>query len=107
MAVTEALAGRAGSNLEGGLDECAAAAAAALGVGGLRGWSGAERAMFRRFSPLVLALPGLSAWRRDERSALARLIRVKGGKREADFVALFDAHRRLRRGLLRLAERGA
>ena len=103
MAVTEALAERAGSDVERGLDECAAAAAAALAVRDLRRWSPAERAMFRRFSPLVLALPGLAGWSRDERIALARLIRVKGGRRESDFVALFDAHPRLRRALLRLA----
>ena len=106
MAVTEALAQRAGSDVERALDACTAEAAAALAVRDLRRWGRAERAMFRRFSPLVVALPGLAAWSRAERNALARLIRVKGGARESDYVRLFDAHPRLRRALLRLAGRG-
>jgi len=30
-------------------------------------------------------------------------VRAKGGRRESDFVRLFDSHRRLRRAMLRLA----
>jgi hypothetical protein len=30
-------------------------------------------------------------------------VKAKGGRRESDFVRLFDRHRRLRRAVLRLA----
>jgi hypothetical protein len=50
----------------------------------------------------VLCLPGLDRWPAAERAALVAVIRAKGGRRESDFVARFDAHRRLRSALLAL-----
>ena len=35
--------------------------------------------------------------------ALVRVVRGKGGRRETDFVRLFNGHRQLRRALLKLA----
>ena len=37
------------------------------------------------------------------RRALARVVRAKGGRRESDFVRLFDRHRPLQRAILKLA----
>ena len=37
-------------------------------------------------------------------AALAEVIRAKGGRRESDFVRLFDAHPKLRRAIRRLAQ---
>jgi hypothetical protein len=48
----------------------------------------------------VLALPGVARWRPADRRALARVVRAKGGRRESEFAALFDAHPRLGRALL-------
>ena len=42
-----------------------------------------------------------------DRRALAEVIRAKGGRRESDFVLRFNAHRRLHRALIRLAEKGS
>ena len=39
----------------------------------------------------------------QDRRALVRVVRAKGGRRESDFVRLFDGHRRLRRAMLLLA----
>lgn len=82
---------------------CAAEAARLLGARGWRRWPAGERLWFRRWSPLVLALPGVARWSRADRAALVRVIRAKGGAREAEFVALCDGHRRLRDAFRRLA----
>jgi hypothetical protein len=47
-------------------------------------------------------LPGVAGWPLPERRALLDVIRAKGGLRESDYVSGFDAHRRLRRAVLRL-----
>jgi hypothetical protein len=62
-----------------------------------------ERLAFERWAPLITALSGVERWSAPERRALAAVARAKGGRRESDFVALFDAHSRLRRALLELA----
>lgn len=77
-------------------------AAALLGVRSLRGWSAGERVAWQRWAPLVMALPGVARWSRDNRKALVAVIRAKGGRRESDFVLAFDKHRPLRRALRRL-----
>jgi hypothetical protein len=43
----------------------------------------------------VAILPGLDGWSAGEKLELAAVIRAKGGRREGDFVARFDAHPRL------------
>jgi hypothetical protein len=78
-------------------------AAKLLGVRSRRGFSAGERLAWRRFSPLVMTLPGVEKWTGSEKRALARVVRAKGGRREADFVRSFDAHRKLRRAVWRLA----
>ncbi len=50
----------------------------------------------------MLLLPGVEAWSPAERAGLVKVVRAKGGRRETEFVRRFDAHRALRRGLLRL-----
>ena len=40
-----------------------------------------------------------------EKQQLVQAIRAKGGRSEAGFVPLFDAHRKLRRAIRALAER--
>ena len=67
----------------------------ATGLRSLQGFTRDERAAWRRWSPFMLALPGLSRWSAAERRALARVVRAKGGRRESDFARLFDAHPRL------------
>jgi hypothetical protein len=42
-------------------------------------------------------------WSAAEKRAAVAALRAKGGRHESDFVRLFDAHSRLRRGILRLA----
>jgi hypothetical protein len=51
-----------------------------------------------------MVLPGIEAWSPEDKRGLVDVIRAKGGRRERDFVARFDRHRRLRRAVRRLAE---
>ena len=106
FSISRYLARRFGSERAQGIRTCAKEAAALLGVGSFRGFTPAERLWWDRWSPLVLALPGVERWSRVDKRALAGVIRAKGGRRESGFVRLFDRHRRLRRAVLKLAARG-
>lgn len=103
LAATRLLAQRFGSARGDAADALAAEAARRAGLRAMRGWSRPERDAWTRWSPIVAALPGLSRWRPAERRALVRVIRLKGGRRESDFVRAFDGHAKLRRALLALA----
>lgn len=102
--VTRYVAARFGSDRERAARTCSVEAARLLGVRSLRGFAHGERLAWDRWAPLVLVLPGLRSWSRSEKHALVHVIRAKGGRRESDFVRLFDAHRPLRRAVRRLAE---
>ncbi len=54
------------------------------------------------WSPIVSILPGIKHWSREERVNLARVISAKGGRRDSDYLALFDKHPRLGPALRRL-----
>ena len=101
--VSQLLGGRFGAERERGIRECAREAAKRLGVRSISGWSPGERLAWERWSPLILALGDVERWPAEDRRALVRVVRAKGGRRESDFVRLFDGHRRLRRAMLRLA----
>ena len=105
LAVSAALAQRFGSDREGAQRECQREAGRLLGLRGQRGWSRSEKLAWRRWAPLVVILPGIARWSPAARRDLIAVVRAKGGRRESDFVRLFDAHRPLRRALQELAER--
>jgi hypothetical protein len=107
VAVTNLFARRFGSDRRRGERECAAEAAALLGVRSMRGWSAGERLGFERWSPVALLLPGVRGWSPADRRALVEVMRAKGGRRESDFVRRFDAHPKLGAALRRLAEKSA
>lgn len=102
LAITAYLAARFGADRERGAGICADEAARRCGVRGWRRWPATERLWWTRWSPLVLLLPGVEAWSPAERAGLVKVVRAKGGRREADFVGLFDGHRPLRRAILKL-----
>jgi len=103
--ISRLLARRAGAERERGIRACSREAARLLRVRSFREWNAGERLAWERWSPLVLALDGLARWPAEDLAALVRVVRAKGGRRESEFVRLFDRHRRLRRAMLRLAER--
>jgi hypothetical protein len=99
--VSAQLAARAVGGRRKAAAACTREAAERVGLRSLRGWSTAERRAWSRWSPLLLALPGLTRWSPSQRRALVRVVRAKGGRRDGDFVRLFDAHPRLGRAVLR------
>ena len=105
LGITDQLAARFGAERERGLRECSVAAARLLGLRSMRDFTAGERQAWERWSPLIMALPEVERWHAADRRALARVVRAKGGRRDSDFVHLFDSHRPLRSAILRLAAR--
>ncbi len=74
-----------------------------LGVRSFAGWSRSERLAWARWAPLLL-LTDVERWSPSERRAAVAVVRAKAGRRESEFVRLFDQHRRLRGAILRMGE---
>lgn len=104
LATSRTLALRFGADRERTIQVCEKEAARRLGLRSFRGFTTGERLAWQRWSPLILTLPGIERWPRDEKRALVEVARSKGGRRESDYLRLFDTHRKLRRSLLELAE---
>jgi len=104
LAVTDMLARRFGSDRERAEAVLILEARDLLGLRSLTGWNEGERLAFRRWAPLVAILPGVARWSAGEKRALTAVVRAKGGRRESDFVRLFDRHRKLRRAVVALAK---
>jgi hypothetical protein len=102
--ISRYLADRFGSERERGIRTCSKEASRLLGIGDLGRLPAGERMAWERWSPLVLILPGVERWSPAERRALAAVVGAKGGRRESDFVRLFDGHRKLRHAILELAK---
>jgi hypothetical protein len=77
--------------------------ARALGAGGTRAWSAAERRALVRLAPVLGLIPDLGTWPSRERRALAEVIRAKGRTDETGYLRHLRRHRRLRRWLVALA----
>ncbi len=104
LAVSSYMAKRFGAERERGIQRCSAEAAKRLGVRSLSRFSRSEKLLWERWSPLVMALPGIARWKPEQRRALAQLIRAKGGRRESEYVKRFNRHPRLRAAFVKLAE---
>ena len=74
-----------------------------LGFPSRRRLSYGQRLAWDRWSPLLLTLPGVARWSVANKRALVEVVKAKGGRRESEFVLLFDRHRALQRAMLRLA----
>ena len=81
-------------------------AALRFGLSSFALWSRSERVAWARWAPLLLMARGVERWSVAERRAAVAVVRAKGGRRESDFVRLFDRHRKLRAAILRIAEAG-
>jgi hypothetical protein len=105
LRVMDYLARRFGSDRERAARTCSLEAARLLGVAAPRALPRPERLAWERWAPLVLLLPGVDRWSREDKLGLARVVRAKGARRESDFARLFDGHRPLRRAVIALAGR--
>jgi len=92
----------AGADREAGADRCVGEAMRLLGVRPRAGTGAAVRAAWRGWAPIVVQLPGIARWSRADKRALARVIGLKGGRRESDYLAAFEAHPKLGAALRRL-----
>jgi len=92
-----------GSRREEAAEELASRARRSLAAGDSRAWTEGERLAWRRWAPLLAVLPGVARWPLSDRRSLAATVRAKGGRCESEFVAAFDAHRRLRAAVCKLA----
>lgn len=99
---TAALLARMGDDRQRALDAAGRELMRLTGLESLRGFTADEREAWRRWSPAVLVLPGLSRWSAAERRAAAEVLRAKGGRRESEFALRFNAHSRLTRALFAL-----
>ncbi len=104
LGIVRSTARRFGSDREAAVRTASAEAARLLGLGSRRKLSPGERLWWDRWSLFIAALPGVERWSSEEKRALARIVLAKGGRRESEFVRLFDRHRKLRRAVLKLAE---
>jgi hypothetical protein len=105
FALARRLASGSGADREAAVCACEERVAKRLGVRSVRRWPAGELLWWRRWAPLLDALPGLERWSAAERRALVRVVRAKGRRRESEFARLFDAHRRLRNAVLALGRR--
>lgn len=106
LKVSTYLAKRFGSQRHLAGPVCAREARARLGETARMPRAAGEKLAWERWGPVVVLLPGVERWSRAEKRALAAVVRAKSGRRESDFVARFDAHRKLRAALVRLATSG-
>jgi hypothetical protein len=65
-------------------------------------WPSSERATFGNFAGVLALVPGLTAWKREEKEALVRIIRSKSHADEMTYLHLTQRHERLREALLKL-----
>ena len=100
FALARGLAARSGADREAGVSGSEGRVAKRLHVSSLRGWTAGERLWWRRWAPLLDAIPGLNRWNAAERRALVRVVRAKGRRRESEYARLFDAHPRLAAAVL-------
>jgi len=109
LQVSAYLADHHGADRRRALEGCLTVAAARLGVrpSDLRHFTRPERQAWERWAPLIAALPGVEAWRPQEKRALFEVARAKGGRCEGDFVNRFDNHQRLRAALTKMAATAA
>jgi hypothetical protein len=103
LRISRYLAKRFGADRDRGIETCSREVTRLLGVQSQKDFNAGERLAWRRWSPLVLILPGIEKWNDAERRDLAEVVRAKGGRRESDFVRLFDGHRKLRRAIVKLS----
>ncbi|MGD9140104.1 MAG: hypothetical protein PVJ42_01050 [bacterium] len=105
LLVSRTLAERFGADREKAVRTFSREAARRLGLRSRQGFSAGERLAWERWSPLIMAVPGIEKWSAEDMRLLVRVVRAKGGRRESEFVRLFNRHRRLQKALIELTQR--
>ena len=100
------LENHASTAMSNGAQRCMSLATGLLGYGSSGRSLSNRRIAWERWSPIVLALPGIARWSAANRRSLIDVINAKGGRRESDFVILFDKHKPLQAAILKLGKNG-
>lgn len=103
LQVTRMLADRFGADREKAITTCVREARNLLGVKSLRRMTKHEREAWKRWSPLLVTLPGVNRWSARHKSDAAALISAKGSQHELDYLRRLDRHKPLRKALSELA----
>jgi hypothetical protein len=75
--------------------------ARALGID-TASWRESEQAAFENLALVFALIPDLARWNEDEKEALARLARAKGGADESRYLRLLQKHRKLRDAIIKI-----
>jgi len=100
--IAERLAKRAGASRQTALANCFEEAKRRL-TAAPPGYASKEvLAAWHNWSAVLALLPGIEGWSRVERKQVADIISAKGGRRDSDYLTLFDSHPKLGPALRRL-----
>jgi hypothetical protein len=98
----EHLAGLAAADREGALRLSLEKTKRLLNASAPRRAPAEVHAAWKNWAPIVSILPDIARWSLGERANLAEVISAKGGRRDSDYLALFDKHPQLGPALRRL-----
>ncbi|MDJ0955788.1 MAG: hypothetical protein QNI91_02955 [Arenicellales bacterium] len=104
LMAAKVLENHASTAVSNGTQRCMSLATSLLGYEPSRRSLSSKRIAWERWSPIVLALPGIARWSAANRRSLIDVINAKGGRRESDFVILFDKHKPLQTAILKLGK---
>ena len=101
LAVNRRMATRFNSDAAKIRNRSAISVARALSIDTSR-WKESERLAFENLALVLALIPDLARWTEDEKGALARIVRAKGGTDESRYVRLLQEHRKLRDAIIKL-----
>ena len=104
FAVQRHMAAQWGGDASGMRAGSATAVSRALGVP-VDSWAGHARKALEDLSPVLALVPGLAGWTNEEKRALVRVVRAKGGSTEAGYLRLMGRHQKLRDAIVRLGSK--
>ncbi len=65
-------------------------------------WNEAERRAFSDFALMLALIPNLSRWSKEDKRAIAHIIRAKAGEEEYKYVRLLQTHSKLHDEVIRI-----
>ena len=101
LAVQRRMAARYGGDAARARRKASARISRILGARTAR-WTVPEACAFQNFALVLDLVPDLARWTREEKKALAEIIRAKAGREEIRCLRLLQKHTRLRKTLIRI-----
>jgi hypothetical protein len=104
LAVQRRTATRFGGDAKKMQQNAVASSARALGIR-MANWNEFERRAFSDLSLVLVMIPDLARWSKDETRAIARIVRAKASADETHYVRLLQSHPRLREWIVKIGSR--